>query len=586
MSDSKLLMQEGHSRREFLKRTVGVLWCGASSSGASAQVQERDFREASGRNGLVVSVSAPATQVGIEILRAGGNAVDAAVAVAFALAVTYPPAGNIGGGGFMNVFVPPVLRARFPKLSQPAIVVDYREVAPLKAHREMFQRGDSPHQHKAVGVPGTVAGLALAHAMLGKLPWRRVVEPAIALARDGFAVDAPLASSLQNILNQSKAFPELQRVFAPPDGQRWKAGAVLRQADLAWTLKQIADGGAEAFYHGPIAEKIIAEMQRGGGWIHRDDLKAYRPKLRSAIFFRFGQYEIYSNPPASSGGITLSLILRQVAEFPYRQWGRWDLRTLHVLIEAMRRAYVERARWLGDPDFVPIPDHLLDPEFARRLAKSIRLDRATPSRELAPDIVLTPEGTETTHFSVLDADGIAVANTYTLEHSYGSRIVVRGAGFLLNNEMTDFNWFPERTTAGGLIGTPPNQIAPGKRMLSSMTPTIAVRDSRPVLITGSPGGRTIINTVAQIILNRLAFELPPRSSVDLPRLHHQWFPDEVRYEPADSWGADLLQGLRRLGHQVVAAGRQGDAHSIFYDDERATYHAVADGRVSGSAGSA
>lgn len=571
------------SRRDFLASAAGVA-CVKMLAGASlASPQEFAKREASGRRGLVVSVSEPATQVGIEVLRNGGNAVDAAVAVAFALAVTYPPAGNIGGGGFMNVFVPNHLRPRFPKLTSPAIVFDYREVAPLKAHKEMFRAGDSPHQHKAVGVPGTVAGLALAHQTLGRLPWRRLVEPAVALAQDGFAVDAPLAQSLNNILAQSKSFAELQRVFAPPSGDRWQAGDKLRQPDLAWSLRQIADGGAGVFYQGPIADRLVVEMQRGGGWITHDDLRAYRAHMRSPTTFRFAGCEILGCPPASSGGITLALILRQMENFPYREWGRWDIRTLHVLLEAMRRAYAERARWLGDPDFVKIPEHLLDPDFAKRLARSIRLDTATPSRDVAPDIPLTSEGNETTHFSVLDADGMAVANTYTLEHSYGSRIVVRGAGFLLNNEMSDFNWFPGRTTSGGLIGTLPNQIAPGKRMLSSMTPTIAVQDGRAVLLTGSPGGRTIINTVAQVLLNRLAFALPPRACVDLPRLHHQWFPDEVRYEASELLDTTLIAALERVGHRMVRSGRQGDAHSIFYLAQHDTYQAVADTRVSGAA---
>lgn len=547
-------------------------------------VAEAASREASGTRGLVASVSEPATRVGVEILQAGGNAVDAAVAVAFALAVTHPPAGNIGGGGFMTIFVPPSLRAKFPKAPAGAAnVIDYREMAPLKAQKEMFRKGDSPYQHKTVGIPGTVAGLALAHSSYGRLAWRELVEPAVRLAREGFTVDAALADSLNRVLARSKPFAEFQRVFAPPDGCSWKAGDRLGQPELAWSLQEIATGGADAFYRGAIADRLIAEMERGGGWITRDDLRAYRARWRQPIQFSYAGCEIYSAPPVSSGGICLALILRQMEHFPYRDWGRWDVRTVHVLVEAMRRAYADRARWLGDPEFVPIPDQLLDPQYAVRLAKTISLDRATPSREIAPDIPLTPEGNETTHFSVLDGDGLAVANTYTLQHSYGSRIVVRGAGFLLNNEMTDFNWFPGITTTAGQIGTPPNQIAPGKRILSSMTPTIAVQHDRPVVIIGSPGGRTIINTVAQVLLNRLGFGLSPAASVALPRLHHQWFPDEIRFEPGEAISETLLKALRRRGHRTVRGLKQGDAHSIFYDAARRQYHAVADHRVSGSA---
>jgi gamma-glutamyltranspeptidase/glutathione hydrolase len=569
------------SRREFLYgASVSVLALATATDLAGQEVT----RTASGTRGVVVSVSEPATRVGVEILRKGGNAVDAAVAVAMALAVTHPAAGNIGGGGFMNVFIPPHLRGKYTDGSvEPAWVIDYRETAPLKAHKEMFRKGDSPHQHKTVGVPGTVAGLWLAHERYGRLKWRQLVEPAVELARDGFAVDASLARSLNQVLAGSKQFSELQRVFAPPDGQNWKPGDRLRQADLAWSLRELAEGGVEAFYRGAIADKIVAEMQRGGGLITHEDLRSYRPRLRKPVHFRFAGHEIYSVPPASSGGICLGLILRQIEHFPYRDWGRWDVRTVHVLVEAMRRAYAERARWLGDPDFVRIPEELLDPEYTRRLAKTISLDRATPSREIAPDIPLAPEGNETTHFSVVDGDGLAVANTYTLEHSYGSRIVVRGAGFLLNNEMVDFNWFPGVTTTDGHIGTLPNQIAPGKRMLSSMTPTIAVQNDRAVLVTGSPGGRTIINTVAQVLLNRLGFSLAPAESVSLPRLHHQWFPDEVRYEPGEAFSEALLEALKKRGHRLVRGQRQGDAHSIFYDASKRMYWAIADTRIWGSA---
>jgi gamma-glutamyltranspeptidase / glutathione hydrolase len=530
-----------------------------------------------GRNGMVVTVSAPASEVGREILERGGTAVDAAVAVAFALAVTYPSAGNIGGGGFMMVH---------PSDGRPPVCVEYRETAPAASTPDMFTLGETHLSHKVVGVPGTVRGLELAHHQYGRLEWRDLVLPSVGLARDGFELDAATARSLNGILESDSTAPftEMIRVYGKPDGGEWEAGDRLVLPDLARTLERIAENGPDAFYRGPIAEQIVAEMQAGGGRITLEDLKNYRANLREPIRIRFQEHDVYGPPPPSSGGITLGLMLTMIEQFPLREQGRWSPETVHVMIEAMRRAYLERARHLGDSDFVPIPDHLTDRDFAVQLAKAIDLERATPSDELADDITLADEAPSTTHFSVVDGTGMAVSNTYTLQQSYGSRIVVRGAGFLLNNEMGDFNWKPGHTDRKGRIGTEANVIAPGKRMLSSQTPVIVAREREPVLVTGSPGGRTIINTSFCVVTNVLLFGMDLPEAVGAPRMHHQWLPDQVRLEQGDQDRfQELVEDLKRRGHDVGTTRRQGDAHSIRRDPESGTLQGVPDPRISGAA---
>ncbi len=526
---------------------------------------------AEGDRGMVVCVSPPAAAVGVAVLRKGGNAVDAAVAVAFALAVTWPEAGNIGGGGFMLVAPP----------RQEPTCFEFRETAPAKAPVDLFADGTvTPFDHRAVGVPGTVRGLALAHQRYGKLPWNQLLQPAIELAADGFVVNEALARSLNRLLaDPATTHPECRRVFGKPDGTPWRAGDRLVQPDLSRTLRRIAEDGPDAFYTGLIAEQIEKEMRAGGGLIRRDDLKNYRAHERTPIHSRYRGYDIYAPPPPSSGGVTLAIILNILEQFELRKQGRWSAATQHLLVEAMRRAYVDRARHLGDPDFVPLPPRLLTKDYARELARTIRHDRATPSRDLAPDIDIRPDGESTTHFSIVDRDGLAVSTTYTLEHSFGSRIVVRGGGFLLNNEMVDFNPKPGVTTTGGLIGTKPNLIAPGKRMLSSMTPTVVRKDGELVLVTGSPGGRTIINTVACVLVNVIDFQMAPADAVAAPRLHHQWLPDVVRFE-GTAEHPQLVAELQRLGHRVVGH-RQGDAHTIMLDRGRRI--GVADKRIDGQA---
>jgi gamma-glutamyltranspeptidase/glutathione hydrolase len=525
------------------------------------------------RHGMVVAVSPEGADVGRDVLLRGGNAVDAAVATAFAMAVTYPAAGNLGGGGFMLVY---------PGGGAEPVVVEYRETAPAAVSRGMFRKTDSVYSHKAVGVPGTVRGLALAHQRFGRLPWRDLVRPAVKLAEEGFVLDGYLAGSLNALVAGSPEFPELRRVFGKDGGAaEWKAGDRLVQKDLARTLRLIAEGGPDAFYRGPVADLIAAEMRHGGGLITRGDLAAYHANLRRPVHGTYRGYDVYGPPPPSSGGTCLVEMLNVLENFDLRKRGRWSPETLHLMAEAMRRAYCDRARFLGDPDFAAVPAFLTSKEYAKKLAHSIDPAKATRSEDLAPDLALAPEGDSTTHFSVIDADGMAVANTYTLERSFGSRVVVRGAGFLLNNEMMDFNWFPGVTSRDGTIGTDPNQIAPGKRMLSSQTPTVVARDGKAVLITGSPGSRTIINTVLQIVVNVVDFGMDARAAVDAPRLHHQWFPDRLRFEGVAEHAA-AVERLRAMGHVVVGT-RQGDAHTIYVDPKTGAYVGAEDRRIMGTA---
>lgn len=530
--------------------------------------------------GMVVSASAPASQAGADVLRDGGNAVDAAVAVALALAVTWPEAGNLGGGGFMLVCPPD---------GRPPICVDYRETAPAAATADMYAPDESTLTHRAVGVPGTVRGLAVAHAQYGQLSWARLVQPAEQLARNGFTVDHHLAASINQVLERKatqtdERFAELRRIFAPPDGNRWTEGQRLVQPDLAETLRRLADGGPGAFYGGRTAELIEAEMVRGGGLITRADLAGYEVRLRDAIRGQYRQYEILGPPPPSSGGIAVVQALNILETFDLGSRSRFSVRNLHLIAETQRRVFRDRALHLGDPDFVTIPAHLTDKQYARELAASIPLDRATPSLELAESFEMVEESPETTHFSLIDADGMAVANTYTLEASWGSRIVVTGAGFVLNNEMGDFNWVPGRTDQQGRIGTPPNVIAPRKRMLSSMTPMIVKQDDRILLITGSPGGRTIISTVLQMVLNVIEFQMDLPTAVAAPRQHHAWFPDRFDLERGrDAVYGEAVAGLEELGHSVRLSREQGSAHSILVDPQSGVYLGVADNRRGGAA---
>ncbi|MBX9623585.1 MAG: gamma-glutamyltransferase [Gemmataceae bacterium] len=526
-----------------------------------------------GTKGMVVCVSPLAADVGLDILKKGGNAVDAAVAVAFALAVTWPEAGNIGGGGFMMVAVP----------GKHPVCIDYRETAPAAAKPDLFADGTVTWlDHKAAGVPGTVRGLGLAHKKYGKLPWRDVAEPARNLACIGFPVNEVLAGGLNRVLADPKTTnPEFKKAYGKRDGSKWAAGDTLKLTDLSHTLHSIAEHGAHEFYTGPYADVLIAEMKAGGGLITNDDLAKYEAKERKPVHTTYRGYDVYGPPPPSSGGIAVAEMLNILENFDLAKHGQGSPEATHLMIEAMKRAYADRARFVGDPDFVEVPKHLTTKAYAKRLAAGIDPARATPSEAVAPELPLAGEGDSTTHFSVIDADGMAVSNTTTLENSYGNRVVVRGAGYILNNEMTDFNPKPGVTDRGGRIGTPANVIRPGKRMLSSMSPTLVLKDGKPVLVTGSPGGRAIPNTVLNVVVNTIDFGMTPAEAVAAPRVHHQWFPDTALIEPAKD-RPDLFDVLRKKGHKVLPH-RQGDAHTIDVDPKTGRYVGAADGRIDGKA---
>ena len=521
---------------------------------------------------MVVAADRLAAEAGVAALREGGTAVDAAVTTAFVLAVTYPTAGNIGGGGFL------VHRAA----DGSAAAYDFRETAPAAASPEMFMiggvydAGRHHASHAAVGVPGSVAGLHRAWMDHGRLPWRRLVEPAIALARDGFILSYDRAASLAAVLPQMARYPASVAAFSN-GGAPYAAGDRLRQPDLAATLERIADQGPAGFYTGRTAELLASELAANGGLITLADLAAYAPRVREPIEGAYRGHAVLSMPPPSSGGVALVQMLNVLEGWDLRAAGHGSAANVHRIAEAMRRAFADRARFLGDPEFnrsMPV-SRLTSKAYAARLRATIGPHRASVS---GPETFeWPPVGQETTHLSVVDAERNAVALTTTLEQSYGSKIVVPGAGFLLNNEMGDFNAGPGLTTAAGLIGTRPNLAEPGKRMLSSMTPAIVVRDGRVVLVTGSPGGRTIINTVLHTILNVVDFGMNVQEAVDAPRFHHQWLPDELRYERR-GLSPDTIALLEERGHTLVALERQGAVQAIAVDAETGILEGGADPR--------
>ena len=554
----------------FVAITPYLAACSSSQTAAApavsaAALPTSDSAGVPSRTGLVVSTSSIASDIGADILRRGGNAVDAAVATGFALAVTHPTAGNIGGGGFMVVRL----------ANGEAMTFDYREKAPLASTPTMYldstgniNRSLTAAGYLAPGVPGTVRGLELAHKRLGKLPWRDVVMPAVELAEKGFVLHEGLARSLNSeVGGRMSRFPASVAAYGKPGGGQWAAGDRIVLADLGRTLRAIAMNGSDGFYKGWVADAIHDDMAANGGLITREDLAQYQAKERTPVRGSYRGYEIISMPPPSSGGVAIVEMLNIVENFDLKSQGRYSPETLHLIIEAKRRAFLDRARHLGDPDFVQVPvARLTSKEYARTLAQGIDRSRATSSVELGKDIVTIAESEseETTHFSVIDKDGNAVANTYTLEGGYGSHVVVKGAGFILNNEMGDFNKKPGETNLTGDIGTPANLIVPGKRMLSSMTPTIVAKDGKVLLVTGSPGGRTIINTVFDIVLNVTEFGMNARQAVDAPRMHHQWLPDNTTIE-ANAVPEATLERLRQMGHTIRMQGGQGDGHSILVD---------------------
>ena len=534
--------------------------------GPVLNAQEPDS-SVSSKTGMVITTSAPASDVGAAILRKGGNAVDAAVATAFALAVTHPSAGNIGGGGFM------VIR---PAKGAP-ITVDYRERAPFKSTQTMYldSTGKIARQltatgYLAPGVPGTVRGLAAAHKKFGKMRWKDLVMPAVDLAENGFVLSDALARSLNREVSGAMArYPASVAAYGKPGGGEWKSGDTIVLRDLGRTLRAIATKGPNAFYSGWIADSIAATMARNGGLITKRDLANYQAKLRAPIRGTYRGYQLITMPPPSSGGVVMVEMLNMLETFDLPKLGAMSPQALHYEIEAMRRGYLDRARYLGDPDFVKMPiEKLTSKAYAKTLARTIDSEHASSSVELGKDIlgqIASDEHEETTQFSIVDKNGNAVSNTYTLEGGFGSHVVVAGAGFILNNEMGDFNKKPGETNLTGDIGTAANLIAPGKRMLSSMSPTIVTKNGKLFMVTGSPGGRTIINTVMEIVLNGLDFGMNARQAVDAPRFHHQWLPDEVAFE-RDAIPDSTAQRLQAMGHKLRFGGQQGDGHTIMLKD--------------------
>ncbi len=511
------------------------------------------------RLGMVVSQNEIASAIGRDVLKDGGTAVDAAVATALALAVVHPTAGNIGGGGLML----------FRPSAGKAVAYDFREMAPAKASATMFLKDgkyDATLHHNSylsVGVPGTVAGLYAAWKDNGRLPWKRLVDPAIALAREGFTISPALARSLRGALRSMQPYPASTAQFSK-SGVPYEAGETLKQPDLAHTLERVSALGPAGFYEGETALLIEKEMAAHGGLITRADLKAYEAKKRAPLTGSYRGYDVLAFPPPTSGGTALIEMLNILEGYDLKASGFGSAAVVHLMTEAMRRAYADRAQFLGDPGFNPnMPlDRLTSKAYAADLRKTIRPDRASVS---TPTSFTWPtESDETTHLSVVDDQRNAVSLTYTLEAGYGSKIVVPGGGFLLNNEMGDFNAGPGLTTADGLIGTDPNLAAPHKRMLSSMTPTILTKDGKLFMVTGSPGGRTIINTVLMTILNVIDFGMNVQEAVDAPRLHHQWLPDVLNYE-RNGLSPDTVALLKQRGHTLRMGGAQGVAEAIVFN---------------------
>ena len=511
-------------------------------------------------HGMVVAQEKISARIGADILKQGGNAVDAAVATGFAMAVTYPRAGNIGGGGFMVIH----LRERGED-----IAIDYRETAPGATTPEIFLGPDGkPDNAKSrdsalsIGVPGTVAGLALALEKYGsgKFTLAQLLQPAIVLARDGFVLSDDMADTLPAISRRLARWPASAKIFSRADGTSLRQDDTLVQADLAATLTAIAEQGPRGFYQGPVAEKLATAVREAGGIMTSDDLKSYQPIIREPVRGTYRGYDIVSMPLPSSGGTVLLETLNILEGFPLGEMKQGSAASLHLLIEAMKRAYADRARYLGDPAFVNAPaTALMAKDYAAKQRASIDLDRATPASDV---LAIKPprEGSNTTHFSVVDSFGNAVSNTYTLNFPYGVGLVADGTGVLLNNELDDFTAAPGASNAFGLVGFEANLPGPGKRPLSSMSPTIVLKDGKPILVTGSPGGSRIISTVLQVIVDVLDYHMDVAAAVAAPRLHHQWMPDEVRIERG--FPDDVLAALKAKGHQIVEPMGQTSANSI------------------------
>lgn len=498
------------------------------------------------QNGMVASAHPVASQVGVDILKAGGNAVDAAVAVQFALAVVHPSAGNIGGGGFL------VLRDKDGK----SYSIDFREKAPGKGHADMYLDKDgniipkaSTLGRLASGVPGSVDGMVQAHAKYGKLSWKLVLQPAIDIAKNGVVLTEREARSLNSIKSDLLAVNPGSSYFLNPTGKDWTAGDLLVQKDLAKVLKRIQKKGREGFYAGKVAKQLVKDINRNGeGIISKQDLADYRAQWRETITESYKTYKVITMAPPSSGGVALLQLMRLTEQHPLRKWGWHSDSTIQVMIEAERRVYADRAKFLGDPDFVKVPvNDLISKDYLQKRWSDFSWDKATDSKNIHGGMVPGYESLETTHFSVVDKEGNAVSVTTTLNGGYGSRVVVKGGGFFMNNEMDDFSIKAGAPNMYGLIGNKANAIAPGKRMLSSMTPTIIEKDGKLLMVVGTPGGSTIITSVYQTILNVLEHGMTMQQAVNALKFHHQWLPDKTTFE-ANAFSAEAIKKLQDKGY--------------------------------------
>jgi gamma-glutamyltranspeptidase/glutathione hydrolase len=517
------------------------------------------------KTGMVVSQRELASEVGAEILRKGGNAVDAAVATGLALAVVLPRAGNLGGGGFMVVYL---------KDKDKTITIDYREKAPSAAHRDLFldENGNYDKQKAqfsllSAGVPGTVAGFHHALTKYGTMTWQEVLEPSIRLAEEGFVVPHDLANILasERYKKRLSSNEAAAKSYYKSDKSNYQAGEILKLPELAWTLKQLSDNGPDAFYKGEIAKKIVKEMERNGGLISAQDLKNYMPVERPPVEGTYKNFKIVSMPPASSGGIHLIQMLNMIEEFPIKDMGFGSADSIHLLAEVMKRAYADRSKHLGDMDFYDVPFSLMSKEYSSFLNKSISVNSRTASKDVFAGDPYPYESPDTTHFSVMDEYGNAVSNTYTLNFSYGSGIMIPGTGMLMNNEMDDFSSKPGVPNGYGLLGSEANSIQANKRPLSSMTPTIIFKDNKPYLVLGSPGGSRIITTVLQVALNVMEHNMNVAQAVNSPRIHHQWLPEVLMMEKG--FGPDTQKLLEEKGYKLYPSRTMGSVQAILKDGD-------------------
>ena len=516
------------------------------------------------KHGMVASQETLASRTGVEILKQGGNAVDAAVAVAFSLAVTLPRAGNIGGGGFMLVHL---------AKENKTIAIDYREMAPSKAKKDIFldENGDavtklSREHGLAVGVPGTVMGMSLALEKYGTMTMAQVTAPAIKMAQEGISVSPDLAVSLAGLKRRMSQWPSTAAIFYKADGSDFQVDDILKQPELAHSLQLIAEKGTKGFYEGETAEKLVKAVQEAGGIMTLEDLKHYKAVEREPVRGQYRGYEVVSMPPPSSGGVHIIEMLNVLQQFPIDKFGHNTAQTIHVMAEIMKHAYADRSEYLGDPDFYKVPvKQLTDKDYAQKIASQIALNKTTPSEEIKPGNLAPYESDQTTHFSVVDKWGNAVSNTYTLNFSYGSGLVAKGTGILLNNEMDDFSAKPGTPNGYGLVGGDANAVEGNKRPLSSMSPTIVMKDGKPFLVTGSPGGSRIITTTLQIIMNVIDHGLNIAEASNAARVHHQWLPDELRVET--SLNRDTISLLEAKGHKVSVQSAMGSTQSIMVTDQ-------------------